>query len=83
MISPQIPDLDRSQGLVWIRFTMDGRKLIGHNGGDPGVSTMMAFEPRTRTGVIMLANGDCWGNRQVPAFMAILSRLFAAAPRLD
>jgi CubicO group peptidase (beta-lactamase class C family) len=42
-----------NQGLFW-EFLRDGE--IGHYGGDPGVSTFMAFDPDTGVGRILLAN---------------------------
>lgn len=42
-----------NQGLFW-EFLRDGE--IGHYGGDPGVSTFMAFDPKTGIGRILLAN---------------------------
>jgi len=34
------------------------RKLVGHGGNDPGLSTNMNFDPKTGVGVIILKNGD-------------------------
>lgn len=42
-----------NQGLFW-EFLRDGE--IGHYGGDPGVSTFMAFDPKTGVGRILLIN---------------------------
>lgn len=42
-----------NQGLFW-EFLRNGE--IGHYGGDPGVSTFMAFDPDTGVGRILLAN---------------------------
>ena len=39
-------------------FPKDGRRLLGHDGGDPGVATRMYFNPDTNVGVILLTNGD-------------------------
>ena len=36
-------------------------RLLGHEGGDPGVATMMSFNPATGVGVVALTNGD-WGD---------------------
>jgi hypothetical protein len=35
-----------------------GAVLYGHNGGDNGVSTTMAFTRQDRRGVIVLTNGE-------------------------
>lgn len=42
-----------NQGLFW-EFLRGGE--IGHYGGDPGVSTFMAFDPKTGIGRILLTN---------------------------
>lgn len=42
------------QGLCWFR-TDD---YWGHDGGDPGCSTEMMFNPRTKVGFIVFANAD-------------------------
>ncbi len=55
MITPQIPRLDREVGMGL--FLMNRRLgLWGHDGGEQGAATIMAFNPSTRVGVIILAN---------------------------
>lgn len=58
MITPQIPAIDNEVGLHL--FVMDAEHgLWGHDGGEEGVATIMAFNPDTRVGAIILANqGD-------------------------
>ena len=58
MMTPQIPSLDETVGLHL--FLMDpALGLWGHDGGEEGVATIMAFHPTTHVGVILLANqGD-------------------------
>ncbi len=53
---------DRQQGLTWFRFTdlVPGGAPWGHSGGDPGIATVIACDPREGTGVVVLANGDNW-----------------------
>jgi len=41
---------------VFVSFEPNG--LIGHSGGDPGVSTYMFFDPKTKSGSILLVNTD-------------------------
>lgn len=51
----QIPSLDNEMGFHM--FRIDGaNNLWGHDGGEEGVSTIMAFNPTTKTGVIILGN---------------------------
>lgn len=55
MLTPQIPDIDDEMGLHF--FIMDkANKLWGHDGGEQGVSTTMAFNPDDKTGAIILTN---------------------------
>ncbi len=55
IFTPQIPSIDRSVGLGM--FLMNRRLgLWGHDGGEKGAATLMAFNPGTRVGAIILAN---------------------------
>jgi CubicO group peptidase (beta-lactamase class C family) len=55
MISAQIPSIDNSVGLHM--FVMNAENnLWGHDGGEQGVATIMAFNPGTKVGVIILSN---------------------------
>lgn len=57
MLKAQIADLDDKVGLHW--FIMDEKNdLWGHDGGERGVSTTMAFNKETGVGVILLTNSD-------------------------
>lgn len=58
MITPQIPSIDDEVGLHL--FIMDSENgLWGHDGGEEGVATIMAFNPETKVGAIIFANqGD-------------------------
>lgn len=58
IITPQIPQIDDEVGLHM--FLMDSqRNLWGHDGGEQGVATVMAFNPDNKVGVIILTNqGD-------------------------
>lgn len=55
MRTPQIPGIDGQAGLHF--FLMDSANgLWGHDGGEQGVSTTMAFHPGDKTGAIILTN---------------------------
>jgi serine-type D-Ala-D-Ala carboxypeptidase/endopeptidase len=43
-------------GLVWAIRTAGDRTIISHGGGTGGFSTLIAFDPERRTGVVMLTN---------------------------
>ena len=49
-----IPNLEIA--MAWHIFTKDGEQIIWHNGGTGGYHTFMGFDPRTRTGVVVLSN---------------------------
>jgi CubicO group peptidase (beta-lactamase class C family) len=55
MITPQIPDIDKEVGLHLFLMNSDNN-LWGHNGGEQGVATIMAFNPTTKIGAIILTN---------------------------
>ncbi len=55
MISPQIPSLDNEVGLHLFLMNAENN-LWGHDGGEQGVATIMAFNPITKTGAIILTN---------------------------
>lgn len=58
MFSPQIPNLDNTVGLHMFLFDPNNN-LWGHDGGEEGVATIMAFNPETKIGVLIFANqGD-------------------------
>lgn len=47
-----------SQCLAYYYETFDGTDLLGHNGGEMGVSTEMWFDPATHVGAIVFNNDD-------------------------
>lgn len=55
MITPQIPSLDSEMGLHLFNLDLENN-LWGHDGGEQGVATIMAFNPNTKIGAIILTN---------------------------
>ena len=55
----QNPSIDPQGGIIWYYKDLSNWTLLGHNGGDMGVTTEMFFRPADGTGVILLMNGDC------------------------
>lgn len=55
MLTPQIPNIDGEVGLHMFVMNADNN-LWGHDGGEQGVATIMAFNPSTKVGAIVLAN---------------------------
>lgn len=47
-----------SLGLNWHRPHFRGDTLVFHNGGTAGFRTIIAFNPRTRTGAVLLGNSS-------------------------
>ncbi len=82
MSTPANPALDPEYGLGLARFDEPGRSLVGHSGGDYGVSTMMYFEPSTSTGVLVLANCEQFTADEEDAFAAIFDHIFDAAAEI-
>lgn len=58
MLTPQIPQLDNTMGLHVFLMNANNN-LWGHDGGEQGVATIMAFNPSNGAGAIILTNqGD-------------------------
>lgn len=72
----QIDDIIWGQGLIWYYIRESGRTLVGHNGGDFGVSTNMYFSPSAGTGAITLTNRYIGGWTAWYAFLDIQDKLF-------
>jgi CubicO group peptidase (beta-lactamase class C family) len=72
MRRPAIPELDEGQALIWHWETVGDRRVLGHNGRDPGVHSRMYFDPADGTGVLVVANG----NWSLPAAKTLLAELF-------
>lgn len=55
IITPQIPSIDNEVGLHMFLLDSDNN-LWGHDGGEQGVVTIMAFNPNTQIGALIFAN---------------------------
>jgi CubicO group peptidase (beta-lactamase class C family) len=49
---------DPDQGLIWYYEQHGSRRVLLHDGQDPGAYTIMGFDPQTKVGAIVLSNGD-------------------------
>lgn len=76
IMRPQLKGIEWGQGLIWYRIREAGNLLIGHNGGDYGVSTNMYIAPDRDVGVITLTNRYIGGWPEWYAFLDIQDRLF-------
>ncbi len=65
-----------AQGVFWYRYG----SYVGHSGGDPGTNAIMQYNTATKTGMVVLMNGDdsYFGNdqldEQLMPFIATLYR---------
>ena len=55
---------DRKIGLAWQIREGDGPTLLFHNGGTGGFSSVIAFNPETGAGVVILANSASFWRRE-------------------
>jgi len=78
MHTVQFPLVAPTQGLAFYHWSLGGMQLVGHAGGDLGVSTEMWMRPAQRTGVIVLTNGEA----SFPPIAQLLQRLFREAEAL-
>jgi len=76
----QYPDVAPEFGLFWYTKNLQGMELMGHNGGNNGVSTEMFFRLSDGVGVILLMNGD-WTPRNILIAYDIEARLFREAEK--
>lgn len=53
MLTCQFPNNKEKTGLVWF---LEGQSTYQHGGGDPGVSTYVAFNPQTQKALIVFFN---------------------------
>ncbi|MBN2878316.1 MAG: beta-lactamase family protein [Clostridia bacterium] len=80
MLRPQVIDLYENQGITWdlkvpeeIFINCDSY-VYGHSGGDPGISTMVMFNPETNKAAILLINSDL-ELKEVLTYRQIIKRM--------
>ena len=49
---------DAQYGLIWFWKTYGKRRLLGHTGSVPGITTVMVTNEQRNIGLIVLTNGD-------------------------
>jgi len=57
---------NRSVGLAWWTYTLNGRPLIQHDGDTDGFTARLAFAPEGRVGMVVLANSREFDNSLAP-----------------
>jgi len=70
------PYSDEYNSGLFIGFSPEG--YIGHTGGDPGISSLMFFDPKTGVGRFLMVNTDSNDKKGNDAFYAIWDKLSAA-----
>lgn len=78
----QNPSIANDMGLGFFADTMGGLLMVGHDGGDDGVSTQMWFSRGAGIGVIVLTNGDADDDAESNALYRVLVRLIREAKAL-
>jgi len=58
ILTPQIPQINPDIGLIWKKYTLGAREILGHYGGDDGVMTCMHFCLEENSAVIIFANRE-------------------------
>ena len=58
---------------IFMGFTPRG--YVGHTGGDPGISTLMFFDPKTKTGKILMINTSIINEEGFNEFVSIWNTL--------
>ena len=53
-----LPGRNWHVGISWFLAESNGEEIVMHNGGDDGFATHLAFAPRLKAGVVMMANCD-------------------------
>ena len=74
----EIPTWLTGQGLGWMFSPIDGESFPSHYGGDPGVFTATYFDPKIRSGAIIMMNAYADGPRR-ELVKDITRHLFAIA----
>jgi dipeptidyl aminopeptidase/acylaminoacyl peptidase/CubicO group peptidase (beta-lactamase class C family) len=77
--------LAESWGLGWMRFTWDGRQIIGHDGNTIGQSSCLRIVPELGLAVTLLMNGGNARDLYVELFTEIFGELadIAVPPPLE
>ncbi len=57
LFEPLVPTIDDEQGFVWYRWTLGGRTVWGHNGGETGVAAEVGLLDDGR-GFVVVMNGE-------------------------
>jgi CubicO group peptidase (beta-lactamase class C family) len=53
-----VPERNWHVGISWFLADSEGEEIVMHSGGDDGFTTHLAFAPKLKSGVVMMANCD-------------------------
>ncbi len=70
----------RVQALGWSIRKIEGIEIVGHDGGKEGYRSGVVFDPKTRTGVVVLANSRSDDTPMALAVHLLTGRPLQAAP---
>jgi CubicO group peptidase (beta-lactamase class C family) len=86
----QYPEVAKYQAIAWNYNEFDAflykvvaprylfmRKLPGHSGYDPGVDTFATFDPKKKTGVVIILNSPIIQLKGVRIYHKMIKKLFA------
>ncbi|KAI0296716.1 beta-lactamase/transpeptidase-like protein [Russula brevipes] len=81
IISPNIsgPVSTLLYGLGWIRYSLEGYDILQHDGGVPGVSTLITVALSNGLGIVALANADDKGDALTNITLAIGEKALSIA----
>jgi CubicO group peptidase (beta-lactamase class C family) len=90
----QYPDIAKYQALTWYYNENDSflskvvaprylfmRKLPGHSGYDPGIETYVVFDPKKKTGAIIIHNSPIIQLKGVRIYHQMIKKLFKEAKK--
>jgi serine-type D-Ala-D-Ala carboxypeptidase/endopeptidase len=61
MLEVRHPAGQAAIGLGWIIMSAQGREIVGHNGRTGGFYSFVGFDPKARTGIVILSNASTPG----------------------
>jgi CubicO group peptidase (beta-lactamase class C family) len=62
LLTPASVDTMLKDHLGWQSIDLAGREVVGHEGEDRSSSTALFFDPKTKSGAVILTNGDAFAS---------------------
>ena len=73
-------DAGTNTGLFW-DWSADGR--IGHNSGDPGIFTMLGFDPRRNSGSILFINQEIYNSQNSKQLLSRIQNIIGLINKFE